>query len=149
MKKLIILIILFSTSFAFNLTFMKIFNDFSEGENLLKTNPSLANEKFQEAYKLIQKLKIKNYSSQINYMLGQMYFHGWGVTQNYNLAKKYLLKAIKLGNKRANCSLAKLYLKLNKIDLAQKYLKIALSNKTIVNDCKNLIIQLKNIKEQQ
>ena len=144
MKKFMIVLITSSFLFAFNFTFTKAFNNFNEALNLLNRNPSLAYQKFHKAYKLIQQLKNKN-SSQVDYMLGRMYSNGWGVEQNYKLAEKYLLKALKLGNQRANCCLAKLYFKMGKITLAQKYLHIALSNKYTALYCNNLTQQSKEL----
>lgn len=147
MKKIVTILIISSFLFAFDFTFTRAFNDFNQGLNLINKNPSLADKKFKEAYNLLKKIKHK--SSQIYYMLGRMYSNGWGVNKNYSLAKKYLLKAIKLGNKRANCCLARLYLKMNKPILAQKYLKISLSNNIISPYCKDLLKQPNNMKEQQ
>ena len=47
----------------------------------------------------------------------------------------------------AICCLARLYLKMNKPNLAQKYLKISLSDKTISQYC--MSPKLNNMKEQQ
>ena len=137
MKKFIILISL-SFLFAFDFTFTKAFNEFNQGLRLIKTNPAKAYKKFHEAYILIKDLKNKN-SSQVYYMLGRMYANGWGVEKNYKLAEKYFLKALKFGNRRVNCCLARLYLKMNKPNLAGKYLKYALSHKNIANYCNDLI----------
>ena len=145
MKKIILIFIISCFVFAFDFTFTKAFNNFNQGLNLINKNPSLANKKFKEAYKLLKKITNKN-SSQVYYMLGRIYSNGWGVNKNYLLAQKYLLKAIKLGNKMAICCLARLYLKMNKPNLAQKYLKLAISNKNTVIYCKDLL-QPTNIKE--
>ena len=137
MKKTLLFIISISLSFAFDLTFTKAFNNFNQGIRLLNQNPSLAQQKFKKSYEAIQSLSNKN-SSQVNYMLGKMYCNGWGVKQNYKLAEKYFLKALALGNKRVTCCLARLYLKMGKKNIAQKYLKKALSNKQIANYCNNI-----------
>ena len=148
MKKIITALIISSCLFAFDFTFTRAFNDFNQGLNLINKNPSLADKKFKEAYKLLKKITNKN-SSQVYYMLGRIYSNGWGVNKNYLLAQKYLLKAIKLGNKMAICCLARLYLKMNKPILAQKYLKISLSDKAISQYCNDLLQKLNNMKEQQ
>ena len=137
MKKLIIILILSISVFAFDLTFTKAFNNFNRGINLEKTNPQKANQYFQKAFFLIKQIKNKN-SSQINYMLGKMYCNGWGVNRDYKLAEKYFLKAIKLGNARAKCCIARLYIKEGKKALAKKYLDYALSHESIAHYCNDI-----------
>jgi len=137
MKKFI-LILLTLNLFAFDLTFTQAFNNFNQGMRLINKNPLLAQKKFKKTYELIKTLKNKN-SSQVYYMLGRMYCNGWGVKTNYELAEKNFLKALKLGNQRVNCCLARLYMKMGKTYLAETYLKKALSNKKIANYCSDLI----------
>jgi TPR repeat protein len=71
-------------------------------------------------------------------MLGKMYCNGWGVERDYKKAEEYFLKAIKLGNERAYCCIARLYIRMNKKSLAKKYLNSALSNKAISNYCNDI-----------
>ena len=137
MKKLIIILTTTVFLFSLNLTFTKAFNYFRKGEKLEKTNPKKANEYFIKAYTLIQALPNKK-TSQVNYMLGKMYCNGWGVKQDLNKAEKYFLEAIKLGNKRANCCITRLYIKKGDLKKARKYLNIALSNKAIANYCNDI-----------
>ncbi len=138
MKKLVILLISFTFIFAIDFTFTKAFNNFNQGIRLINKNPKLAQKKFKRAFELINKLKQKN-SSQIYYMLGRMYCNGWGIKRNYKLAENYFLKALELGNKRVHCCIARLYLKMNRPDLANEHLKYALSHKRIANYCNDLI----------
>ena len=143
MKKLIITIIMSLSLFGFDLTFTQAFNNFNQGIRLIHQNPLLAQQKFKKAYSLIQQLKNKD-SSQVYYMLGRMYCNGWGVKKNYKLAEKYFLKALKLGNKRVHCCIARLYFKMNRPDLAKEHLRYALSHKRIANYCDDLIQQSNN-----
>jgi len=137
MKKIWVILITAIFLFGLNLTFTKAFNNFNKGVRLEKTNPKKAHEYFVKAYALIQALPNKN-TSQVNYMLGKMYCNGWGVKQDLNKAEKYFLEAIKLGNKRANCCIARLYIKKGNLKKARKYLNIALSNKAISNYCNDI-----------
>jgi len=143
MKKLVFLA-LFSLLFAFDFTFTKAFEEFNKGLRLEKNDIQKAQEHFKKSFEYINELKDKN-TSQVNYMLGKMYCNGWGVEQNYSLAEKYFKNALELGNKRAYCCLARLYLKIGDIQKAQKYLKYAKSHKEIANYCKDI----NEIKEQQ
>ena len=137
MKKIILIIGVVIFVFAFDLTFTKAFNYFNKGMRLEKSNPKKAEEYFVKAYALIQSLPNKN-TSQVQYMLGRMYCNGWGVEQNYQKAEKHFLKALKLGNKRANCCIARLYIKEGKLKEAKKYLTYALSHKEIANYCSDI-----------
>jgi len=137
MKKLIIMLITAVFLFGLNLTFTKAFNYFNKGMRLEKTNPKKAEEYFVKAYALIQALPNKN-TSQVNYMLGRMYCNGWGVKKDLKKAEKYFLEAIKLGNRRANCCIARLYIKKGDLKKAKKYLNIALSNQAIANYCNDI-----------
>lgn len=145
MKKLLLILILSISAFSFDFAFMKVFNNFNKGIRFEKSNPQKANHYFQKAFFLIQTLNNKD-TSQVNYMLGQMYFNGWGVRRDYQKAEKYFLKAIQLGNKRANCSLAKLYIKTQHLTLAKKYLNIALANKDVAPYCSNIDVNTLTIK---
>jgi len=137
MKKLLGLILISISLFALDLTYTKAFKEFQKGKRLEKTNPQEANYHYKKAYELLKSIENQN-SSQLHYMLGEMYAHGLGVEQNYKLAEEHFLKAIKLGNKRAHCCLAKVYLEEGKKELAQKHLQFALSNPTIANYCKEM-----------
>ena len=137
MKKIILIMGLLIYSFGLNLTFTKAFNYFNKGMRLEKSDPKKAQEYFVKAYALIQSLSNKN-TSQVQYMLGKMYCNGWGVEQNYQKAEKHFLEAIKLGNKRANCCIARLYIKEGKLKEAKKYLNYALSHKEIANYCNDI-----------
>jgi len=145
MKKLLVLL---TVVFAFGLdfTFTKAFQQFNAGVRMVKTNPDGAQEHFKKSFELIQTLKHKD-SSQVYYMLGRMYCNGWGTQKDYNLAEKYFKKSLQLGNQRAHCCLARLYLKEGKIDLAKKHYDIAKKNKLIANYCKD--IDETKFKEQQ
>jgi len=137
MKKLIGVVLLSISLFALDLTFTKAFKEFQKGKKLETVNPKLAQVHFKKAFELIQKIKNKN-SSQIHYMLGEMYAHGLGVEQNYELSEKHFLKSIQLGNKRAHCCLAKVYLEEGKTELAKEHLKYALTHSEIANYCNDV-----------
>ena len=137
MKKIVILIALISLSFAFDLTFTKAFNNFNKGLKTYNSNPQKAQEYFKKAYNYIQQLKNKD-TSQVYYMLGRMYCNGFGVQQDLNKAEEYFLKALKLGNKRVNCCLARLYIMKGEKDKAKEYLKKALSNPKIAKYCSDI-----------
>jgi len=122
---------------AFDLTFTKAFNNFNKGLSTYNSNPQQAQEYFKKAYEYIQQLKNKD-TSQVYYMLGRMYCNGLGVPTDYQKAEQYFLNAIKLGNQRANCCIARLYIKMGKINEAKKYLKKALSNPHISNYCNDI-----------
>ena len=145
MKKLLLILLFTISAFSFDLTFMKAFNNFNRGTNIVKSNPQKANQYFQKTFFLLKMLKQKD-TSQVNYMLGKMYSNGWGVKQNYQKAQKYFLRAIQLGNKRANCSLAKLYIKTGDLTLAKKYLNYTLSNPDIANYCSDIDTKTLTIK---
>ena len=140
MKKIAILIISLGFLFAFDMTFTKAFNNFNKGLRTYNSNPQKAQEYFKKAYILIQQLKNKN-SSQVYYMLGRMYCNGFGVEKDLKKAEEYFLKSLQLGNKRANCCLARLYIKLGDYKKAKHYLDIALSNKTIANYCSDIDVK--------
>jgi len=137
MKKIIILLLTLTFAFTFDLTFTKAFKNFTKGLQTYDSNPQKAQEYFKKAYEYIQKLKNKD-TSQVNYMLGRMYCNGLGVPQDLHKSEEYFLKALKLGNKRVNCCLARLYIKMGRIDEAKKYLQKALSIPTIRNYCKDI-----------
>ncbi|EDM23903.1 tetratricopeptide repeat protein [Caminibacter mediatlanticus] len=142
MKKIILVILFITSIFAIDFTFTKAYQYFKKGEKLEKTNPQKAQEYFQKSYILLQTIKERP-SSQIYFMLGKMYLNGWGVEQNFSIAEKYFKQSIKLGNTRAYCCLAKLYIKTNKKQLAKKYLNLAIKNNYFCNkvDMKNLKIK--------
>ena len=137
MKKLLLIFMLSLSIFAFDLTFTKAFKNFNKGMQLEKTNPKKASEYFQKAYFLIQQLKNKD-TSQVHYMLGKMYCNGWGVNKDYKKAEEHFLRAIQLGNARAKCCIARLYIKEGKLTLAKKYLDYALSHSDIANYCSDI-----------
>jgi len=137
MKKLIGLIAISISLFALDLTYTKAFKEYQKGKKYQTVNPELAKKHYQNAFFLLNSIKDSN-SSQTHFLLGEMYAKGLGVEQNFSLAEQHFLKAIKLGNKRAYCCLAKLYLLEGKKDLAKKYLNIALSNNNTSNYCKDI-----------
>ena len=137
MKKLFLILIFAVASFAFDLTFTQAFNNFNKGMRLEHTNPSLAQKYFKKAYFFMQKLKHKD-TSQVNYMLGRMYCNGWGVNIDYKKAEKYFLRAIELGNARAHCCIARLYVKEGDLKKAKKYLNYALTHKSIATYCDDI-----------
>jgi len=137
MKKIVLFLFTINLIFALNLTFMKAFNNFNKGLRIYNSNPNQAQQYFKKAYEYIQQLKNKD-TSQINYMLGKMYCNGLGVKEDLKKAEKYFLKAISLGNQRANCGLARVYIKLGNKEKAKKYLKKALSNPAIAKYCSDI-----------
>jgi len=137
MKKFIFFIISVMSLFALDMTYTKAFKEYQTGQKLEKSNPAKAQLHFQKAFFLLQSLKNQR-SSQVQYLLGEMYAHGLGVEQNYTLSEKHFLEAIKLGNKRAHCCLAKVYMEEGKQNLAKEQLKYALSHPTISNYCNNI-----------
>jgi len=137
MKKVIGLVLLSISLFALDLTFTKAFKEFQKGKRLEKTNPKLAQEHFKKAYTLLKSIENQN-SSQLHYLLGEMYAHGLGVEQNYTLSEQHFLKAIQLGNKRAHCCLAKVYIEEGKIEEAKEHLKFALTHDSIANYCNEI-----------
>jgi len=137
MRKLIGLILLSISLFALDLTFTKAFKEFQKGKRLEKTNPQKANIHFKKAYELLMSIENQN-SSQLHYMLGEMFAHGLGVEQNYKLAEEHFLQAIKLGNKRAHCCLAKVYLEEGKKELAKEHLQYAITHAGIANYCNDI-----------
>ncbi|WP_456488716.1 hypothetical protein [Caminibacter pacificus] len=146
MNKFIILLSTLVILNAFDFTFTKAFMEFNKGAKLEKTNPKNAEKHFKKAFQLIKELKNKD-SSQVYYMLGRMYCNGWGVKKNYKLAEEYFLRALKLGNKRVHCCIARLYIREGKPDLAKEHLQYALSHKEIANYCNDIDQQtLKEIK---
>ncbi len=136
MKFIISLIMLFSFSFSFDFLFTQAFISFKKGINFEKTNPKYAQKYFQKTYILLN--QIKNNSSQKYYMLGKLYCNGWGVDKDYKKAEYYFKMAIKLGNQRANCCLARLYIKEGRKNLAKKYLKYALAHDTLAHYCNDI-----------
>jgi TPR repeat protein len=146
MKKLILILMAISL-FAIDFTFTKAYRAFNQGIRLEKTNPQMANKKFYEAYILLQQVIQKKPSSQAFYMLGRIYCNGWGVDKDYKKAEEMFLKALKLGNRRVNCCLARLYIRMNQKDKAKKYLEYALSHQEIANYCNDIDPQ--QLKEKQ
>jgi len=145
MKKIAASFLLVSLLFGLDFTFIKIFHNFKKGVRLYKKDPIKAQKYFSRAYALIQKSKLKN-SSQIQYFLGRMYYNGWGVPKDYKKAEKHLLKAISLGNRRAYCCLAKVYIKEGRLKEAKKYLELALSNPILARACNDIDLNLLKIK---
>ena len=137
MKKVIILILTLNFLLAFDLTFTKAFNYFNKGLKTYDINPQKAQDYFKKAYEYIQKLKNKD-TSQVYYMLGRMYCNGLGVPKDLDKAEEYFLKALKLGNQRVNCCLARLYIKKGELSKARDFLKKAMSNDKIANYCSDI-----------
>jgi len=137
MKKIIIFLLTLHVVFAFDLTFTKAFQNFNKGLRTYNSNPNKAQEYFKQSYILIQKLKNQN-TSQITYMLGRMYCNGFGVKKDLNKAEQYFLKSLQLGNQRANCCLARLYIKKGDSKKAKEYLQKALNNPHIANYCEDI-----------
>ena len=137
MKKTLMFLLIAVSAFSFDLTFTKAFNNFNKGIRFEKTNPQKANQYFQKAFFLIQQLNNKD-TSQVHYMLGKMYCNGWGIKKDYKKAEKNFLRAIQLGNARAHCCIARLYIKEGKLKLAKKYLNYALSHQSIANYCHDI-----------
>ncbi|QCI28769.1 SEL1-like repeat protein [Caminibacter pacificus] len=146
MKKIVLFLSILIMLNAFDFTFTQAFMEFNKGVKLEKTNPKAAQRHFKKAFELIKQLKNKD-SSQVYYLLGRMYCNGWGVKKNYKLAEKYFLRALKLGNKRVHCCIARLYIREGKPELAKEHLKYALSHSEIANYCSDIDQQtLKEIK---
>ena len=108
--------------FALNLTYTKAFFLYQKGFKNLNSNPNMSQKYFEQSFNLLKSLENQNIkSSQTYYLLGTMYLNGWGVQVNYEKAKKEFQKAIKLGNIQAKCQMAKLYIKIGKLEEAKKY----------------------------
>jgi TPR repeat protein len=136
MKYFLSIIILTVTLFGFDFTFTRAFNLFNKGLRLEQTNPAAAERNFEKAYALLS--TIKTPSSQKFYMLGVMFANGYGVPKNYQKAIKYFKLAIQYGNKRANCSLAKVYIQLHNLKKAKKYYKEAMKYSNVSNYCNTI-----------
>ena len=136
MKKIFAILFTFSLVFSFDAMYTKAFMAFKKGIKYESTNPQKAQRYFQNAFVLLN--EIKNDSSQKYYMLGRMYCNGWGVPQDLNKAEIYFKKALKLGNQRVNCCLARLYIKKGELSKAKKYLKYALSHESLSFYCKDI-----------
>jgi len=122
MKKIFILLFI-SSLFALNLEYTKAFFMYQKAYRMLNTNPKISQEYFKKSFKILKKLEREKIpSSQVYYLLGVMYSNGWGIKKDYSKAKKELLKAIKFGNLKAKCQLASLYLKMNNLEAARKYI---------------------------
>jgi tetratricopeptide (TPR) repeat protein len=130
-------------AFAIDFTFTKAYQAFNKGIRLEKTNPQKAQIYFQRAYVFLS--EIKNPSSQKYYILGRMYCNGWGVPKNYQKAEEYFKKAIQLGNERAHCCIARLYIRMGRYKEAKKYLNYAMSHETLSHYCND--INPKTLKE--
>ena len=136
MKKLFLISIMSVFVFAFDALYTKAFMAYKKGVNLELRNPQKAQQYFQEAYILLK--QIKNDSSQKYYMLGRMFCNGWGVPKDLDKAEKYFKKALKLGNQRVYCCLARLYIKKGDLAKAKKYLRYALSHETLSMYCRDI-----------
>ncbi len=142
MKKGIFLLAVGVLVFGLDLTFTKAFNNYKKGLKLLKSDPPKARVYFEESLKLFKKLVKENKaSSQTYFFLGRMYCNGEGTKVDYKKAEKYFLKALSLGNQRATCCLARLYIKTGKLNKAKKYLAIALSNPGVRIYCTDIDAQ--------
>jgi len=138
MKKLLIVVLSITTFlFAIDFTFTKAWHNFTKGMKIVNQNPQEAQIYFKKSYNLIQKIKDRP-SSQVYYMLGRMYCNGWGVEKDLSKAEIYFKKALSLGNKRVNCCLARLYIKMGKKELAKKYLNIALNHPNLKIYCTDI-----------
>jgi len=129
--------------FSIDFTFTKGFQNFKKGMKIVKTDPQKAQIYFQRAYVFLS--EVKKPSSQKYYMLGKMYCNGWGVPRNYQKAEEYFKKALKLGNERVHCCLARLYIRMGKYKEAKKYLDYAMSHNTLAHYCND--INPKTLKE--
>ena len=80
---------------------------------------------YKEAKQLFELAVEEDGARQAEFFLGLLYLRGKGVERNPIVAKRYLSKAAEMGNARAKCYLAELYLnqKKPKIQTAMKLLK--------------------------
>jgi TPR repeat protein len=65
---------------------------------------------YQKARELFELAVEEDGAEQAQYFLGLLYLKGLGVKKNLYTAKKYLKKAANIGNARAKCHLAEIYL---------------------------------------
>ena len=65
---------------------------------------------YKEALKLFQLAVEEDGAEQAHYFLGLLYLKGQGVKKDHASAEKYLVHAAAIGNARAKCYLAELYL---------------------------------------
>jgi len=116
MKKIIFTILfLISSSYGANLYF-DAFQDIQKAKRMLKTNPDKANSLFIEAagyLKQVINTSINNNKPSGNafFLLGEMYYNGWGVKKNTKKAYKLFCAAKQLGNFKANTKVNKLKIK--------------------------------------
>jgi tetratricopeptide (TPR) repeat protein len=136
MKKILIIFSLITSIFAFDALYTKAFMAYKKGLNLELKNPKKAQQYFQQAYLLLSQMKAE--TSQKYYMLGRMYCNGWGVPQDLDKAEEYFKKALKLGNQRVHCCLARLYIKKGDLQKARKYLQYALSHESLSFYCRDI-----------
>lgn len=96
MKKFVL-----NTFFALSL----LASNFSDGIKAYKAG------NFKEARKYFELASQEEGSIQAEFMLGMMYFKGEGGEADWQKAKELLQNAEKLGNAKAKCYLAQIYLK--------------------------------------
>ncbi|NPA11181.1 MAG: SEL1-like repeat protein [Epsilonproteobacteria bacterium] len=141
MKKLILFISV-TWLFAIDFTFTKGYMAYHKAIKLQQYDKQKANKEFNKARELLTKVIKKYPSAQSYYMLAKIYANGWGVKKDFLKAEEYYLQAIKLGNKRAYCGIAKLYIQEKKYKEAKKYLKHALSHSEISGYCNGVDISI-------
>ncbi|WP_353661158.1 hypothetical protein [Hydrogenimonas sp. SS33] len=90
---------------------------FSDGMRAYRTG------NYTEAKKLFEQAIEEDGAEQARFFLGLLYLDGKGVDRNLHAAKQFLQKAADIGNARAKCYLAKVYLQQKKPD-KQKALKL-------------------------
>ncbi|MGM0533154.1 MAG: tetratricopeptide repeat protein [Campylobacterota bacterium] len=100
-------------------------------------------KEYKEAFTLFERAANNQSSIQANYFLGLMYLRGRGVAKNLNQAQRFLQTASTIGNKRAQCLLAEVYLQQERTPLAMDILN-RLKDQNIV-ECEK-IRQQYNIK---
>lgn len=96
----------------------------SRGESVEK-NDNAAQGYYKQALSGFLELDKKNQSDDnLLYKIGNMYLNGLGCDKDYDTAERYLLRAAKIGNTRAEYALGKLYMTEDKLNLdkAEEYL---------------------------
>lgn len=83
------------------------------------------NKDYKKAYALFQRSLDNQSSIQANYFLGLMQLRGLGVDKNIPMAKRHLKAAADIGNARAKCLLAEVYIYEAKINKANEILRNA------------------------
>lgn len=115
---------IFSISlFAQNLYF-EAFKDIRQAKVIQNSNPKKAKQLFIEAYSYLKQLSNKSIkdnkpSSNVFYLLGEMYLYGEGIDKNTKIGLDFLCASSQLGNVRAKNLLKKLNKTCKKINFKE------------------------------